>query len=265
MRWWIFGACIILLAPGGVLAQVVINEIAWMGIPVDGVDAKQWWRYEFLELYNAGEQEVSLQGWKVELRNGEILEFTILLHGVLPVKEYFLVGASDKIPGLNVNYATLSGKLKNSGQRVVLKDAAGLVVEEIDTQQGRSDSEESSDSKSWFAGDNDLKLTMERRFFDREAADPENWGSSQDAGGTPKAQNSVFGKEAFLKLDSVEQKQDLAKKDPLWSSFFQTIIDTVFIRSFLVALLSAVGVLLLRRYLLRSPSPSEDSSDALRD
>ena len=197
---------------------VVINEIAWMGTPVEGVEEKQWWRYELLELFNAGDQEVSLQGWRVELRSGELLEFTILLYGVLPAKEYFLVGASDKISGLNVNYATLSGKFKNSGQRVVLKDGAGLVVEEIDAQEG------------WFAGDNELKLTMERRFFDRAVADPENWGSSAIEGGTPKAQNSVFGKEAFLKLDSIQQ-YDLTKKDSLWSSFVQTITNTVFILS----------------------------------
>jgi hypothetical protein len=219
------------------LRQVVINEIAWMGVPVEGVDSKQWWRYEFLELYNAGDQEVPLQGWKVELRNGEVLEFTILLYGVLPAKEYFLVGASDKIPGVNVNYATLSGKFKNSGQRIVLKDATGTVAEEFDAQQG------------WFAGDNDLKLTMERRFSDKAAANPENWGSSQDVGGTPKAQNSVFGKEAFLKLDSVRQTQDPTKKDPPWSSFVQTITSAVFTRALLVALLSVVGILLLRRKL----------------
>ena len=29
-------------------AQVVINEIVWMGTPVEGVDAKQWWRYEWI-------------------------------------------------------------------------------------------------------------------------------------------------------------------------------------------------------------------------
>jgi len=28
--------------------QVVINEIAWMGSPVEGVDVKQWWRYEWI-------------------------------------------------------------------------------------------------------------------------------------------------------------------------------------------------------------------------
>ena len=249
----VFFLCFLLFPVFASAQSVIINEIAWMGIPIEGVDEKQWWRYEFLELYNAGDQDISLQGWKVELRTGEILEFTILLHGVLPAKEYFLAAASDKILGADVNYSTLSGKFKNSGQRVVLKDAAGLMVEEIDAQ------------KSWFAGDNDLKLTMERRFFDRPAEDPENWGSSAIEGGTPKAQNSVFGKEAFLKLDSLQKEQDLMKKDPIWISFLEVITNGVFTRAFLVALLSVAGVLLLRRYLLRGSPRDGDSSDALRD
>ncbi len=252
MRWLIFGVFPLLLVPGGVFAQVIINEVAWMGIPVDGVDEKQWWRYEFLELYNSGEQEVSLQGWKVELRSGEVLDFTILLYGVLSAKEYFLVGASDKILGVHVNYATLSGKFKNSGQRTVLKDFAGTMMEEFDAQGG------------WFAGDNDLKLTMERRFPDKPAADPENWGSSISAGGTPKAQNSIFGKEAFLKLDSLRQKQDFTKKDPVWVSFLKVITNGVLMRASLVALFSAAGVLVLRWYLLRGLSPNEDSSGVPR-
>ena len=30
--------------------SVVINEIAWMGTPVEGVESKQWWRYEWFTL-----------------------------------------------------------------------------------------------------------------------------------------------------------------------------------------------------------------------
>ncbi len=233
--------------------RVIINEIAWMGVPVDGVDEKQWWRYEWIELFNHGEEAVSLQGWKLELYSGENLDFTIGLHGSVQASGYFVVGASDKISGVNVNYAILSGKFKNSGQRIVLKDVVGNRVEEIDASNG------------WIAGDNDLKLTMERRFPDRAVADPENWGSSQNTGGTPGAQNNVFGKEAFLKLDSLQQKQDFTKKDPVWISFLEVTTNGVFMRAFLVAVLSAAAVLVLYRRLVRSPGQSEDSFDAGQD
>jgi len=39
---------LLVLAPSFVAAQVIINEIAWMGTPVDGVDAKQHWRQEWV-------------------------------------------------------------------------------------------------------------------------------------------------------------------------------------------------------------------------
>ena len=38
----------VLFAPSFAVGQVVINEIAWMGTPVEGVDAKQHWRYEWV-------------------------------------------------------------------------------------------------------------------------------------------------------------------------------------------------------------------------
>lgn len=244
--------------PGFAFAQtIVINEIAWMGVPLEGVDERQWWRYEWIELFNGGDQAVSLQAWRLELYSGTALDFTIVLYGSVPARGYFLAGASDRIPGVDANYATLSGKFKNSGQRVVLKDIAGNVIEEIEATSG------------WIAGDNDLKLTMERRFPERDAGDPENWGSSQNTGGTPKAQNSLFGKERFLALSqaSLATPEDslLTKREPIWSSFFQVITNAIFMRAFLVALAAAVAILALRRRLVRSLGQDEGSFDALKD
>ncbi|MDP4008907.1 MAG: hypothetical protein Q8P71_00555, partial [bacterium] len=54
-----------LFLPSSVFASIIINEIAWMGTPVQGVDPAQWWRYEWIELYNTGEKEVSLQQWSI--------------------------------------------------------------------------------------------------------------------------------------------------------------------------------------------------------
>lgn len=245
---------IILVSPSLASAQIIINEIAWMGAPVEGVEAKQSWRYEWIELFNSGEQAVLLQGWRIELYSGENLEFTIVLFGSVPADGYFLIGASDKIPGVDVNYATLAGKLKNSGQRVVLRDAAGNVVEEIDAGSG------------WFAGDNDSKLTMERRFPDRSSADPENWGLSRTTGGTPKAQNSIFGKERVLALGQNSLTDStgalVTKKDQPWSSLVLVFSNGVFRRAFLLALAFAALLVYLRRYLVWQ---DEDSFGVLKD
>jgi len=239
-----------LILPSLASAQVVINEIAWMGTPVEGVDAKQWWRYEWIELFNSGEKIALLQGWRIELYSGENLDFTIVLFGNVPANGYFLIGASDKIPGVDVNYASLAGKLKNPGQRVVLRNAAGNVVEEIDAGGG------------WFAGDNDSKLTMERRFPDRDSADPENWGSSRITGGTPKNQNSIFGKERILALGADSTGTLVTEKDQPWSSLVLVFRNSVFRRAFLVALAFAALLVYLRRYLVWQ---DEDSFGALKD
>jgi len=245
---------VIVAMPSLVSAQVIINEIAWMGSPVEGVDAKQHWRQEWIELYNSGEQVVSLQEWRIELYSGGNLDFTIVLFGSVLPNEYFLIGASDKIPGVDVNYASLAGKLKNPGQRVVLRDAFGSVVEEMNASSG------------WFAGDNDSKLTMERRFPDRDSADPENWGSSRNTGGTPKMKNSIFGKERVLALGQNSLTDStgtlVTKKDQPWSSLVLVFSNGVFRQASLVALAFAALLVYLRRYLV---SQDEDSFGALKD
>ena len=245
----------LVLVPSPGLAQVVINEVAWMGVPVESVEERQWWRYEWLELYNAGAEPVSLNGWVLELSRDKV-DLHVSLRGSIEPQGYFVVAASSKIPGADVNYASLSGKFVNSGQKVELKNAAGELVEEVDAKAG------------WFAGDNDMKSTMERRFPEREANNKENWGSSQALGGTPKVQNSVFDKEKVLVLQANASagSTDLpqAKKAFPGASFVETATNKVFILALAVALASALSILLLGRFLLRE-QPGEGSSGALKD
>ena len=161
----------IILAPSFVFAQsVFINEIAWMGSMVEGVDPKQNWRYEWLELFNTKESPLQIEGWNIELYRGEELYFQIPLGGTVPAQGYFLVGASDKISAVDVNYANLGGKFLNSGMKVVLKDDLSNVVDEVDARG------------SWPAGDNKTKQTIERI--------AQAWQTSKEPGGTPKTQNS---------------------------------------------------------------------------
>jgi len=192
--------------PSFVAAQVIVNEIAWMGTEIEGVESRQWWRYEWLELQNTSDQDVQLTGWSIELHR-ENLDFTIPLRGTISGGEYFVVGASNKINGIDLNYATLIGKFANSGQRVVLKNATGKITEEVDATQG------------WFAGDNEIKLTMERRFSDRSASDKDNWGSSMAAGGTLGCENRIFEQEAILNLDINKNVQAAKKKRPCMACF----------------------------------------------
>lgn len=158
--------------------DVVINEIAWMGTEVNEIDPGQWWRYEWLEFYNNTNQLISLDGWKIELYR-TALDWSLELKGNISVQSYFLVAASDKIPNYDFNYSNLGGKLNNNGQKIILRNAAGIIIDEINCSSG------------WFAGDNSTKQTMERKNPQFEGSEPNNWQTSQNAGGTPKAKNSI--------------------------------------------------------------------------
>ena len=159
------------------------------------------------------------------------------MKGTVGTKGYFLIGASDKIPHSDVNYANLAGKFVNSGQRVILKDSKGLIIEEMDARNG------------WFGGDNSSKQSMERWNPLTSANDPENWRTSLEIGGTPKAENSIFGKEKseFEKkgIDATSQEQ---LKNSLLGPSTDIINRTTGI-AFLIALLSALLILLLKHYL----------------
>ncbi|MDD4332685.1 MAG: lamin tail domain-containing protein [Patescibacteria group bacterium] len=150
---------------------IVINEIAWMGTAVEGIDKEDWWRYEWLELYNNTDAPITLDGWKIELFRPDI-DYTIDLLGDIQAKSYFIIVASDKIfSEYDKNYSNLTGKFNNSGQKVVLKDSQSTVVDSIDASSG------------WPGGDRESKQTMERK---SDGA----WQTSASVGGTPGRKNS---------------------------------------------------------------------------
>ena len=213
------------------LPSVFINEIAWMGTPIENVDSRQEWRYEWLELQNTKENSVTLNGWSVELYRQDELYFTIPLFGNIPANGYFLIGASDKISHVDINYANLSGKLVNSGMKVILKNNEGDIVDEVDAKEG------------WQAGDNASKRTMERK----TGLGPVLWHTSVNVGGTPKGQNSEGLKELASSLSSFATKKDLNRsfKDSL------NIFNRTTLVAFLLSLGSSLSILRLRYFLFR--------------
>ncbi len=233
---WLF---IILYVPVFVFGEtpsVVINEIAWMGSPMEEVNSKNHWRYEWLELYNTSTEPVSLKGWSVELMQGDKV-FTIPLQGSIGPEGYFLAASSDQIKGADVNYKTLAGVFSNSGQKVVVRDTAKKIIDETDWQSG------------WPAGDNDIKLTMERVDAEGSSKDPLNWQTSLAIGGTPKAQNSdqsVAGKAA----EDVHGKNSTvfkSKEDSFLSSLFGVLTAKPFMIALLLSLAFALSLALLKR------------------
>lgn len=251
----IFFVLALLFSPLMVSAQsVLINEVAWMGTPVENVEEKNWWRYEWLELFNNTDTVIALDGWALELYRDK-LDFTLSLQGTIVPNGYYVAGASEKILNLDLNYKNLGGKLNNSRQRIVLKNTVGEIVDEVDARTG------------WPAGDNKTKQTMERVGQD--------WQTSQEPGGTPKAPNSEGIAEGFagtqtkLSVTKEEVKlsetKDGTEKDLSRSSSFQSrvpIVNPITLLAGVLALgFSGVLLLVRRSLVLRQRSGQESRQE----
>ena len=144
---------------------VVFNEIAWMGNQESS--SKEW-----LELYNNTDFLVSLDNWKITAADGIP---NITLKGSIPSHGFYLLErTSDQtLPGILADQI-YTGALENSGEDLKLIDQNNNLIDEIIAADG------------WPDGDNSTKQTMEAQGKNR------TWQTSQNPGGTPKAENSLL-------------------------------------------------------------------------
>ncbi len=143
--------------------DVVISELAWMGTVVSA-------NHEWIELHNNTGSVIDLSGWILSAQDGSP---AISLSGVIASQGYFLLErtSDDSVPNITADQI-YSGALSNSGEVVELKDDLGNLIDVVDASGG------------WPFGDNTDKRTMERISG--------GWQYSASAGGTPRAENSVY-------------------------------------------------------------------------
>ncbi|MDA1335161.1 MAG: lamin tail domain-containing protein [bacterium] len=122
-------------------AQVIINEIAWMGTSNSAND-------EWIELLNTSDTQIDLTGWMLEAVDGTpSISFdglTIIANGFLLLERT----DDESVPGVTADLI-YTGALSNSGEHLSLKNN-GSVVDSINATDG------------WPAGDNSTKETMQR-------------------------------------------------------------------------------------------------------
>ncbi len=154
------------------LSSVVINEVAWMGTETSVND-------EWIELYNNSGSQINLDGWKLIAEDGTP---EIDLKGEIPPKGFFLLERTDDetLPTIKADLI-YKGSLSNKGEYLKLIDSEGKLIDEVNCASG------------WFEGDNKTKRTMERKNPSVSGSTPENWQTSENPGGTPKAENSLVG------------------------------------------------------------------------
>ncbi|MCH8043165.1 MAG: lamin tail domain-containing protein, partial [Planctomycetes bacterium] len=113
--------------------EIVINEIMYHAPPQLRTDAQPFAKNEeeWIELYNRSDETVDLSGW--QLRDAVEFEFdagTTLGAGEYLVVAWDAVAMAAKFPGIDVA-GQFSGRLSNSDERILLRDATKNPADEV--------------------------------------------------------------------------------------------------------------------------------------
>jgi hypothetical protein len=203
------------------LANVIINEIAWMGTENSSFD-------EWIELYNKSQKSINLKGWLLKAEDGKL---KIELSGKIKAYSFYLLERTDDstLPDILADQI-YKGALSNKGENLRLYDKKGNLIDEVLAING------------WPAGENDSKRTMERK-------NDNDWQTSKDPGGTPKAKNSS-GRKENLSFVQKEEKLILPAKiigETQTSPFFGFL--SMFLQVFVFALFFGLLIIFLKNKL----------------
>ncbi len=123
-----------------VSANIVINEIAWMGTTASTND-------EWVELFNNGTSAVTIDGWTLQANDGSP---SINLTGSISAGGYMLLERTDDntVPTIAAG-VIYSGAMSNSGENLSLKNNTEQIINSVDMSSG------------WVAGDATTKETMQ--------------------------------------------------------------------------------------------------------
>ncbi len=187
------------LAWGANSGDVVINEVMWAGAD-----------NEWIELYNNTDEEIILDGWRIDnTRSSSVESNTLLLNGKIEPGSYFVI-CETAMENCDFNLESISqtkyslslNDTYNKNGQLILRDANQIIIDQ--TPEATED--------NWPAGKNDSKnkkyFSMERVNPKVSGIEPSNWkititdkicGTSTTSSGsiyyhygTPKAQNSQF-------------------------------------------------------------------------
>ena len=163
--------------------QVIINEIFIDPNPSIGLA-----EVEYIELYNTTNKQIDLSEWTITIGSSEKVFPTAIIEPnsfVILIKETALDSFSSTIS--KIGFSSIS--LSNSGSDIILKDNNGKTINAI------------SYTNKWYKDDNKNEggWSIERINSNLFCEGHNNWKASiANIGGTPGAQNSVFGKSIYI-------------------------------------------------------------------
>jgi competence ComEA-like helix-hairpin-helix protein len=176
--------------------DVVINEIAWMGTASTNGQFCEW-----IELRNMTNKELNLSGWKLyeqNEQNGSTL--IISLKGNIAPSGYYLIervtpSCPDAVPSVTADVSGSFGGngLSNNGERLILKDASGVTIDEVDgSNQWKLNGDDI------IIGDNTTKATAQKIM--------NNWITAPP---TPRAENKAAPTSQVLNYKALGAVTDL--------------------------------------------------------
>mgnify|MGYP003474061063 FL=1 len=176
-----------LLSPGLLSAFVGINEVAWMGSASDA-------NHEWIELFNDGSAAVSLDGWTLNAVDGAP---AITLSGTIVAGGYFLLErtSDDSVASISADLI-YTGALGNDGERLLLHDVAGNVLDSVNGQD------------TWLVGGNNAtKETLQRI--------SSGWGTGA---ATPRRANSASAVSASTQSASASKTKSVGGRPVITGS-----------------------------------------------
>ncbi len=157
---------------------VIINEIMYNPASSLGNDAD----YEYLEIYNAGNNEANLTGWSIQ----NACTYSFEDGTTIPVNGYLVIAINpqmimDHYQIENV-VGPFNGALNNSGETIEIHNADNEIVDEVTY----------SDSDPWPTSADGQGPSLELISPDLDNSLAESWQASFVADGTPGAENTVI-------------------------------------------------------------------------
>ena len=157
-------------------ADVIVNEVNYN--PPGSSDLE-----EFIELYNTGDEAVSLAGWEFD----KGVDFVFPEGARIEGKGYAVVARDPAAfkrtyPSLPEPFGPWEGKFKNSGETIRLRSASSAVISLFSYLDGGM----------WPSEPDGDGPTLELKNPAYPPDDPRSWDSSSKKGGTPFAENTAY-------------------------------------------------------------------------
>lgn len=175
----------------GYSPAITINEINYNPPTMLGDDTD----FEFLELYNPSDVDIPLEGYAIT----EGIVYTFVAEDTIKAGGYFVLAYNSANYEGSVQWT--DGGLKNSGEDVVLKDAAGATVDSVDYDDW------GSDWPKWADGSGS---SLELVDYMSDNNDPANWQGGA-FGGTPGAANGPRGVMVYFTANTATVPDTMTK------------------------------------------------------